>query len=176
MGRVRTVTDYREHDKSTYLRLKVQTFVSHTSTYWYILSTYFFAYSHPVPEPRWKCYRLVPTKIQGLYRLFYISKGYIPGTCWLWWSTYFGFLIPLQPAQPHCLQAIQAPAHASNQITLRVKHWQVYSLLLGSTLVSAWAPVYILYIYLELTKDSTMEWTLVAYLSGCYAWDPLFES
>ena len=36
---------------------------------------------------------------------------------------------------PVCLRAIQAPAHALNQITL--KHWQVYSLLLGSTLLSA---------------------------------------
>ena len=36
---------------------------------------------------------------------------------------------------PVCLRAIQAPAHALNLITL--KHWQVYSLLLGSTLLSA---------------------------------------
>jgi hypothetical protein len=51
---------------------------------------------------------------------------------------YFWFLILLRArraAQPVCLRAIQAPAHALNQITL--KHWQVYSLLLGSTLVSA---------------------------------------
>jgi hypothetical protein len=38
-------TEYRKHDKSTYFRLKVQTFVSHTSTYRYVLSTYCFAYS-----------------------------------------------------------------------------------------------------------------------------------
>ncbi len=55
-------------------------------------------------------------------------------------STYFGFLILLhacRAAQPVCLPANQAPAHALNQTTL--KHWQFYSLLLGSTLVSAWA-------------------------------------
>jgi hypothetical protein len=34
-------TEYRNHDKSTYFRLKVQTFVSHTSMYQYVLSTYF---------------------------------------------------------------------------------------------------------------------------------------
>jgi hypothetical protein len=38
-------TKYRKQDKSTYFRLKVRTFVSHTSTYRYVLSTYFFAYS-----------------------------------------------------------------------------------------------------------------------------------
>ena len=38
-------TEYRKHDKSTYFRLKVQLFVSHTSTYQYVLSTYFCAYS-----------------------------------------------------------------------------------------------------------------------------------
>jgi hypothetical protein len=38
-------TEYRKHDKSMYFRLKVQTFVSHTSTYMYVLSTYLFAYS-----------------------------------------------------------------------------------------------------------------------------------
>jgi hypothetical protein len=40
-----------------------------------------------------------------------------------------------RPGQAVCSRAIQALAHALNQITL--KHWQVYSLLLGSTLVSA---------------------------------------
>ena len=49
-------------------------------------------------------------------------------------------LVPASIARPPgrppvCLRAIQAPAHALNQITL--KHWQVYSLLLGSTLLSA---------------------------------------
>jgi hypothetical protein len=51
---------------------------------------------------------------------------------------YFWFVNLLRArraAQPVCSRAIQAPAHALNQITL--KHWQVYSLLLGSTLVSA---------------------------------------
>ncbi len=38
-------------------------------------------------------------------------------------------------AQLVCLRAIQAPANALNQITL--KHWEVFLLLLGSTLVSA---------------------------------------
>ncbi len=38
-------TEYRKHEQSTYLWLKVQTFVSHTSTYRYVLSTYFCAYS-----------------------------------------------------------------------------------------------------------------------------------
>ncbi len=42
-------TDYRKHDKSTYFRIRVRTSVSHTtddtSTYWYVPSTYFFAYS-----------------------------------------------------------------------------------------------------------------------------------
>ncbi len=38
-------TEYRKHDKSAYFRLKVQTSMSYTSTYWYVLSTYFFAYS-----------------------------------------------------------------------------------------------------------------------------------
>jgi hypothetical protein len=38
-------TEYRKHDKSMYFRLKVQTFVSHTSMYQYVLSTYFCAYS-----------------------------------------------------------------------------------------------------------------------------------
>jgi hypothetical protein len=53
---------------------------------------------------------------------------------------YFEFLILLRAcwAQPVCLPAIQVPAHTLNQTTL--KHWQFYSLLLGSTLVSAWAP------------------------------------
>jgi hypothetical protein len=41
----------------------------------------------------------------------------------------------IAPAQPDCLRAIQAEPHTLNQITL--KHWQVHSLLLGSTLVSA---------------------------------------
>ncbi len=53
-------------------------------------------------------------------------------------STYFWFLILLlarRAAQPVCSRAIQAPAQALYQTTL--KHWQVYSLLLGSTLVSA---------------------------------------
>ncbi len=74
------------------------------------------------------------------YQFFFILKGYIPSTCWLWWSTYFWFLILLRAswaAQPVCLLAIQAQHHALKQITL--KHWQVtqvYSLLLGS----AWAP------------------------------------
>ncbi len=72
-----------------------------------------------------------------LYRLLFILKGYIPGICWFWWTMYFWFLLlcARQAAQPVCLRAIQAPAHALNQITL---NWQVYSLLLGSTLVSAW--------------------------------------
>jgi hypothetical protein len=51
---------------------------------------------------------------------------------------YFWFLLLLRArraAQPVCSRAIQAPAHALKQITL--KHWQVYSLLLGSTLVNA---------------------------------------
>ncbi len=39
---------------------------------------------------------------------------------------------------PAGLLASYSPAHALIQITR--KHWQVYSLLLGSTLVSAWAP------------------------------------
>ncbi len=53
---------------------------------------------------------------------------------------YFEFLILLHAcwAQPVSLPVIQAPAHALNQTTL--KHWQFFSLLLGSTLVSAWAP------------------------------------
>ncbi len=34
-------TEYRKHDKITYFRSKVQTFVSHTSMYLYVLSTYF---------------------------------------------------------------------------------------------------------------------------------------
>ncbi len=37
--------EYRKHDKITYFWLKVQTCVSHTSMYLYVLSTYFFAYS-----------------------------------------------------------------------------------------------------------------------------------
>jgi hypothetical protein len=45
---------------------------------------------------------------------------------------------PRLPGRPACLPAIQAQAHTLNQITL--KHWQVYSLLLGSTLISASAP------------------------------------
>jgi hypothetical protein len=40
-----------------------------------------------------------------------------------------------KPIHLVCLLAIQAPSHALNQIAL--KHWQVCSLLLGSTLVSA---------------------------------------
>ncbi len=54
---------------------------------------------------------------------------------------YFEFLILLRSCrvQPVCLAVIQAPDHSLNQNTL--KHWQFYSLLLGSsTLVSAWAP------------------------------------
>ncbi len=47
-------TEYRKHDKSTYFRLKVQTFVSHTSTYKYVLSTYFFAYSCTYFSSFWK--------------------------------------------------------------------------------------------------------------------------
>ena len=52
-------------------------------------------------------------------------------------------LVPDSIARPPgrplvCLPAIQAPAHALNKTTL--KHWQFYSLLLGSTLLSAWAP------------------------------------
>ncbi len=42
---------------------------------------------------------------------------------------------PARPAGLPGLRAIQAPPHTLNQITL--KHWQVHSLLLGSTLVSA---------------------------------------
>ena len=38
-------TEYSKHDNSAYFRLKVQLFVSHTSTYQYVLSTYFCAYS-----------------------------------------------------------------------------------------------------------------------------------
>ena len=75
-----------------------------------------------------------------LYQLSIISRWYIPCTYWFWLSTYFEFLLLLRAcrAQPVCLLAIQAPGHTLNQITR--KHWQVYSLLLGSTLVSAWAP------------------------------------
>ena len=76
-----------------------------------------------------------------LYQLSFISRRYIPCTYWFWLSTYFEFLILLRAcrAQPVCLRAIQAPGHHTlNQLTR--KHWQVYSLLLGSTLVSAWAP------------------------------------
>ncbi len=116
-------TEYRKHDKSTYFRIKVRTF-KFCVTYQYV----------PV-RTEYILFCLF------LYRLFYISKGYIPGTRWLWWSTYFWFLILLRArraAQPVCSRAIQALAHALNQITL--KHWQVYSLLLGSILVSAWAP------------------------------------
>ncbi len=54
---------------------------------------------------------------------------------------YFEFLILLRSCrvQPVCLPVIQAPAHSLNQTT--PKHWQFYSLLLGSsTLVSARAP------------------------------------
>jgi hypothetical protein len=52
---------------------------------------------------------------------------------------YFEFLILLCAcrAQPVCLPVIQAQAYALNQTTL--KHWQFFSLLLGITLVSAWA-------------------------------------
>ncbi len=102
-------TEYRKHDKSTYFRLKVQTFCV---TYQYV----------PV-RTEYILFCLL------LYRLFYISKGYIPGTCWLWWSMYFWCLILLRArraAQPVCSRAIQAPAQALNQITL--KHWQVFSL------------------------------------------------
>jgi hypothetical protein len=56
----------------------------------------------------------------------------------MWVSTYFEFLILFRArraAQPVCLLAIQEPAHALIQITR--KHWQVFSLLLSSTLVSA---------------------------------------
>ncbi len=61
----------------------------------------------------------------------------------MWVSTYFEFLILLRArraAQPVCLLAIHEPAHALIQITR--KHGQVFSLLLGSTLVSAfqWTP------------------------------------
>jgi hypothetical protein len=111
-------TEYRKHEKSTYFRLKVQTFVSHTSTYRYVLSTYFFAYS---------CTDFSSFR-KGTYRVRADSGG----------VRTFGFLILLRArraAQPVCLRAIQAPAHALNQVTL--KHWQVYSLLLGSTLDSA---------------------------------------
>ena len=75
-----------------------------------------------------------------LYQLSIISRRYIPCTYWFWLSTYFEFLILLRAcrALPVCLRAIQAPGHTLNQLTR--KHWQVYSLLLGSTLVSAWAP------------------------------------
>lgn len=112
-------TEYRKHDKSTYLRLKVQT--SRVG------------------------YQYVPVRTEYvlfclfLYRFSFISRGYIPCTYRLWLSTYFEFLILLRAcrAQPVCLRAIQAPGHTLNQITR--KHWQVYSLLLGSTLVSAWA-------------------------------------
>ena len=99
-------TEYRHHEKSTYFRLKVQTV---RVTYQYV----------PV---RTECILFCLFS----YRLFFISKGYIPGTCWLWWSTYFWFLILLRAcraAQPVCSRAIQAPAHALKQITL--KHWQV---------------------------------------------------
>ncbi len=45
-------------------------------------------------------------------------------------------LVPASIARPPGRPApVQAPAHALNQITLN--HWQVYSLLLGSTLLSA---------------------------------------
>ncbi len=83
--------------------------------YWYVLSTYFFCIF--------------------LYQLFFISKGYIPGTCWLWWSTYFWFpdSIVRPPGSPAgCLQAIQAPAHALNQVTL--KHLQVFHCCLAAPL------------------------------------------
>ena len=54
-------TEYRKHDKSTYFRLKVRTFCV---TYQYVLvrTEYILICSFS-------------------YRLFYISKGYIPGTC-----------------------------------------------------------------------------------------------
>jgi hypothetical protein len=70
-------TEYRKHDKSTYFRLKVQTI---RITYQYV----------PV-RTEYILYCLFS------YRLFFISKGYIPGTCWLWWSMYyFWFLILLR--------------------------------------------------------------------------------
>ena len=111
-------TEYRKHDKSTYFRLKVRTFCV---TYQYVLvrTKYILFCSFS--------YRFFTFR-KGTYRVHADSGG----------VRTFGFLILLRArraAQPVCLRAIQAPAHALNQVTL--KHWQVYSLLLGSTLDSA---------------------------------------
>jgi hypothetical protein len=69
-----------------------------------------------------------------LVRTFY--PKYVPDILTL---VEYVLLVPDSIARPpgSRLQAIQAPAHALNQVTLALKHWQVYSLLLGSTLDSA---------------------------------------
>ena len=84
-------------------------------------------------------YVLVRTKYvlfcSFLYQLSIISRRYIPCTYWFWLSTYCEYRAPAGPSR-FALRAIQAPGHTLNQITR--KHWQVYSLLLGSN--RAWAP------------------------------------
>ncbi len=57
-------------------------------------------------------------------------------------STYFDFLIYCAltglPSRFACQRFRHRPTHWTKPHS--VKHWQIYSLLLGSTLVSAWAP------------------------------------
>jgi hypothetical protein len=67
-----------------------------------------------------------------------LKKQFLGNCCQAKLRTYPRHIANVTGAQPVCMPVIQALAHALNQTTL--KHWQFYSLLLGSTLVSAWAP------------------------------------
>ncbi len=122
-------TEYRIHDKSTYLRLKVQTFQVRAA------------------------YQYVPVRTEYIllcYSCTYFSS-FLKGTYTGSVHTNFGGVLALgskflilwrssQAAQPVCLPLIQAQATHCQWSQTTLKHWQFYSLLLGSTLVSGRAP------------------------------------
>ncbi len=92
----------------------------HTGTYW-VPWWYFVAYS---------CINFSSFR-KGTYQVHADSGGVPILGSWFYCA----------PASPPSRIQAPWPAHALNQITL--KHWQVYSLLLGTvgrTLVSVWAP------------------------------------
>ncbi len=105
-----------------FLRLKEHIlFKLHTSTYWYVPHTYLFAQT---------CTALLSFLKSTSVYILTLSE-------YIFWVPAVVLLCACL-AQPVCLPAIQAPPHTFNQIT--PKHWQVYSLLLSSTIASACTP------------------------------------
>ncbi len=99
-------TEYRKQNKSAYFRLKVRTFVSHTSTNRYVPSTYFFAYS---------CFDF-STFLKGTYRVHADSGGVPILGSWF-------YCAPASPGRPAGLLASNSSLFARERFRHRPTHW-----------------------------------------------------